>query len=154
MQFVSQQREGSNLVLSASNDKSVILWDINTAAAAGHKVVPKKVREYVAYVACSLIMTSTNTLSCYRHAISNEYCWSFREMACRTRSLYLCLAVRVRICVCECVRGCKCAHIFPRDRLTYPPPPTCPHPYTYMRRWRQPSGTAVGCSVCTNTTGA
>jgi WD40 repeat protein len=45
IQFVSQQKEdaSSNLVLSTSNDKMVVLWDINTAASAGRQVIPKKV---------------------------------------------------------------------------------------------------------------
>ena len=45
IQFVSQQQaeSASNLVLSTSNDKTVVLWDINTAASAGRQVVPKKV---------------------------------------------------------------------------------------------------------------
>lgn len=40
IQFGSQQKEdaSSNLVLSTSNDKMVILWDINTAASAGRQV--------------------------------------------------------------------------------------------------------------------
>ena len=44
IQFVSHQKDNqaSNLVLSASNDKTVVLWDINTATQKkGGKVVPK-----------------------------------------------------------------------------------------------------------------
>jgi WD40 repeat protein len=45
VQFVSQQQaeSASNLILSTSNDKTVVLWDINTAASAGRQVVPKRV---------------------------------------------------------------------------------------------------------------
>lgn len=46
IQFVSQQNEDStkNLLLSVSNDATVVLWDINTAAHLKHKNIPKKVR--------------------------------------------------------------------------------------------------------------